>query len=372
MSEKDQVQEPTAGSLFGDLEDFQFGILTDDLLPDHEKDGDGNDPKGDTDDTDLESDESAEDQTPTEDTTDAEAADTATELPEGSDERVMALYELAKAEGFTDEIEGFTGSLEDAGKLVETIGVTAFNSVMESMDPLTRDLIDYALRHRGQLTPDAARKFFDEYVAPAQEFTVPTNDEQANDYLFRVLKAEGLFPSDKKIQEHLDDLLEEGKLLEIAKRRAEKEKQSYDTQRERELERLRQAEEEQAARQRQFFNSVVEDIKAQPWADKVKQAALQSVDPNRTRQINAKVSQSPKAVAQLALLYSYFDEEKGVFDLSAFANQRQSKVVEKEKNDLVAKRAQALARIGRKSKNTDTGPGGSLLDDLKTVNTYGE
>lgn len=355
-------QDQDGGTGFFDgFVSFELGIPPDDLPPDHEtdgapppneEDGGGEPPAPELDD-------------PSEDT--PEEATPPTPPDDDADDRVQALYELAKAEGMIDEIEGFKGRIDDLPTFFQQLSIQAFNGVIDSFDPLARDLVDFMITQRGKLDVDSARQFFDQYVAPAASFQVPSTDDQAMEYLKVRLKDEGLFPSEAKLQRYLDDLLEDGSLLEVATKRASADKQVMDSQRQQLIEQAKADEQAALQRQQEFYQSVISTIDGEQWSPAVKDNARKHIDPRKVQEVNEKIRSSPKAVAQLALLYSYYDEKEGVFDLRAFAEQKASKKVEGERKDLEAKRLEALARMGRRSAEDDK-PVGSLFDQLAPAN----
>ncbi len=161
------------------------------------------------------------------------------------------------------------------------------------------------------------------------------------------------------IKAQLDDIEDEDKLLEEAK----KEYETMNAGKEKQLEKIRQ--EQQAKReadmqaQKEFINSVKQELTEATWKPERKQVVAKTISniPN----IFSKVEKSPKAIVQLADFVSYFDEKTGMFNMDAYKKQALSPNIRKEAKSVVQ------SAINRITKSTGKMKPSEELDNLVPI-----
>lgn len=263
---------------------------------------------------------------------------------EDADDRVMALYELMLENKFIDKVEDFKGTLDDLEKIIHELPERYLNLAISSLSPYTQDLLVYASNLGENATKEELKKFFDTYV------DIPTYDledeEQAYDYLKEKLQGNKTFKNEEKLNSYLDSLVEDGSIREIAKEVYDEDQANIQKQKEEEKERVIQLKQKRQEEIKQFYNSLEEQIKSYDWKEERKKEVFKNLDPQEAQRKNLLISKSPKALIQLADIYSRFDEKTGAFDLSDLELKAKSKESVKRKEDLQKKSiSSALNRI---------------------------
>lgn len=281
-----------------------------------------------------------------------------------NDERVEVLFELMRTGNLLAESDEFEATVDNLPKAMDKVALNLFEGYIAGMPPMARDLIVYMSKQDQNFGLEQAHNFFKQYVEPVETFKVPSTDEEAMNYLQQKFTQEKVFPSDDDLQLYLDTLLEKGKLMEVAKPKAEEDLNRFNTLRQQQLEQAEQANAQRMEDQKAYYASVFDSIDSQSWDDSRKQAVRQAVDPKRVVEMNKVIAKSPEAVAQLALLYSFYDTESNTFDLSLFGEAVAGKKVAVKKKTLEQQNHESiLSKLNSRSAGSKTETG--FFESLK-------
>lgn len=354
MAIQDNPTVEAEGSLFDELVSFEIGLP---VQEDHENDAAGTEVAPKEEEPQVEEKVKEGNETSEEEPEVSATEDTPEESVTEGDERVRALFGILETEDILPKDHGLSPTIESIPQLAETIGGKLFREYLDTLPASARDLIDIAATNPA-LGVDDLRKFFTAHID--HQVKVPQDDEEAAVYMRSYLKKQGIFTDPDDIEANVERLLEKGKLLETAKVKAEAELADIEQSRKAQIEQAKQVEQQRIVAQKQFYESVFSSIEEESWNKDRKTKVRQAVDPRRVQQLNERIRQSPKAVAQLALLYSFYDEKNDSFDLSAFQQAAAGKKVAADKDDLKRKAYEAsLSSIGKrqatKQTNDDTG-----------------
>lgn len=339
--------EKNEKSLFDDLiasDEFE-AILPDDQVdtPASEDEGTtedtreeaGNNPPDDTEDS-PEIDDAAKDASDDADTTESEEAD----------DRAIALFNFLKEEELVD-VEEFSGKPSDLVEILDSLPETLFYKAVQSVHADGQSLLSYALELGQDASYEKLKTFFEQYVEP--EVSLDTEDA-AEAYLKQALKGNKLFKTEDKINKYIDDLIEKGELVSTAQELEAEKSAARKAAQEEEIAKTKAAREQARIETEKYFESLYETVQSQPWADKRKEAVLDALIPQKVAELNQLIQKSPKAVVQLADIYSRFNPKTGEFDLSDLELKSASKKVVEKKEALIKDRAGSiLSNITTKS-----------------------
>lgn len=271
-------------------------------------------------------------------------------------------YNFLVENKFIDNDEEFDGSPEKLESYMQTIGYQAFNKVAENMGEDGKNLLRFALSLGEDATKERLQEFFsvranipeidfndyDEVRAFLKDFYIATNQYDEDD-----------------VDDRIEILEKKGKLNEYAERHYNElmnNVSAYEEQQIQEEQRKQQAKQE-------VFNSVRSELMSYDWSLEKKKQVADKLNSKEFKRVNSMIQSSPKALIQLADLYTYFDEEKKEFDLSRLVDKRQATKEAQKKLDNIEKNSfsSSLSNIKNISR-TKKGKGGvyvprPILDD---------
>ncbi len=294
-----------------------------------------------------------------------ETQETSDDSSEDADGRVSAFYEFLVEQGFASQNDEFKGTVDELDQVLQEIPSRITQMVLESTGEAAASLIRYAVTLGPEATVDKLREFFNQAVEPAYEEVKIADDKSAYAYLESKLKGSKFFPTEARLTSYLEGLLESEELVATAQKLVEEDKAAAKARMD---EITSQVEAQKAAQEeanRALMNTVMQEIDATPWDTSRKTAVKKALDPAFIQRVNSSIQKSPKAIMQLADLYTYFDEKNGVFDFSTFAAKAQTKEVEKKKEALERGSAQSL--ISKMKSNPKEKSTGSLWDDIQPL-----
>jgi len=282
--------------------------------------------------------------------TEEESSETSEEETEETDDRAVALYNFLKEQELIEGDTEFSGKPSDLVDILESLPDAMFMRAVDSVHPDAQQLLSYAFELGDKASFEALQKFFANYYeAPVALET----DDDAEAYLKNVLKSNKLFNTQDKIDKYLDGLIEKGELLTTAQSIEEERRASREAA-------AKQATEQAAATRKQaeadavkFYQTLYDEVQQQPWADTRKNAVLDNLVPQKVNEMNQLIMQSPKAMIQLADIYSRFNPKTKEFDLSDLELKASGKKAEERKEKLAKDRAGSiLSGITAKEKPT--------------------
>lgn len=248
------------------------------------------------------------------------------------DERVNVLYDILVDTGTIDKVEGFVPTVESFEELVEQLPEHFFMKAVSALPEHVQALVEYGFNNP-EATVDDLAGFFNAYIEPTS-IEEPVTDDDAYAYLKPILMENKLFASEAKVTKYLDELLDEGLLLDKAKELYAEQEQLRQQEMQEQLEQVRLAKEQAKEQQVAYYSELYDTVQSLEWEDQRKNSVLNNLRPEEVQRKNALIMQSPKAVVQLADIYTYFDESKGEFDFSEFGIRKLSKKLEGQKEKI--------------------------------------
>ena len=279
------------------------------------------------------------------------------------DDRVKVLYDILVDTNVIDSVEGFQPTVEHFEELVESLPEHFFMQAVSNLPEHLQVLLEYGMNNPQASISDMS-EFFSRYVEPA-EYAEPDTDEEAMDYLKPILMENKLFPTEAKVDKYLQELLEEGILLDKAKELFNEYQESRAAEMQEQIEQVKLAKEQAVEQQKEYYAQLYDTVQELDWDKDRKNVILDNLRPDEVQRKNSLIMQSPKAVVQLADIYSYFDEEKGEFDFSQFGIRKMSKKLEEQKTKIQGDKISShLSNL----KTGQQGSSGSFWSSFKPVN----
>ena len=260
--------------------------------------------------------------TPPDDT--ADKADDATTpdtdvMPKGADPMAYGIYKTMVENGHWLESEEFKGSMEEVSDMFEQMPDMMFNSMVDAMPPVMKNLMTYGYQKGEALKESDLAEFFTKYNTVSSETVDLDSTEGQRDYLKKVLISDG---EDADTAEDLLDLWEDkGKLASKATAKHSAEKAAKEEAAQEEITRLASQKAQAKESRKAFVQNVQKNIVDTGWKPKAQRAVLDEIFEGRLNHKSKVISNHPKALVQLANYLRYFDEEKGEIDESAYKTQ---------------------------------------------------
>ena len=237
-------------------------------------------------------------------------------------------YNFLVEKKFIDEDEDFDGSPEKLETYMENIGYYAFNKVAEGIGEDGKNLLKYALALGEDVSKEKLQEFF------SVRAQVPEIDFDDEDEVKAFLK-DYYLATNQYGEDDVDDRIEfletKGKLSSFAEKHYNELLENINAYEEQQI----SIEQQKQQAKQELFNSVKTELMSYEWSLEKKKQVADKLNNKEFRRINNMIQQSPKALIQLADLYTYFDEEKQEFDLSSLIQKRQAtKKAEKSLDNL--------------------------------------
>lgn len=255
-----------------------------------------------------------------------------------ADETASFLYEVFKERGIIED-EDFDGTEEWIEQKLGEYPQRVKEGILNSVPSETKDFVELLLT-KPNLTREDFVKFYDDFLNDEQP--VVDSIDEARDFLESKLKEQGLRANAIKAQ--LDDLEDEGLLLDEAKKYLESE-----TKTSKNLQNVKQELGEQQTAYNQFMENVVKEVEQFPEA---RRETIKRTMGNVSAIVN-EISQSPSAYVELVNLLSYYKD--GKFDLTTFKKQAQTEVTKSLKDKLQGR--QVNTSQTKQTQNTTPKPG---------------
>lgn len=226
-------------------------------------------------------------------------------------------YNFLVEQKFIDEDEEFDGTPEKLEHYMQNIGYYAFNKVAENLGDDGKNLLKYALA----LGEDASKEKLQEFFSVRAQ--VPEVDFDDEDEVKAFLK-DYYLATNQYNEDDVDDRIEfletKGKLSSFAEKHYNELIENINAYEEQQI----SIEQQKQQAKQELFNSVKTELMSYDWSLEKKKQVADKLNNKEFRRINNMIQQSPKALIQLADLYTYFDEEKQEFDLSNLVQKRQT------------------------------------------------
>lgn len=289
----------------------------------------------------------------TETTEDQEDQDTQEEEQPDVDDRVLAIYSYLTESNLIDVKENFQGKPEELEEILQTLPETMFSAALDNVHTDAQDLIDYAFRLGKDANLENLKKFFDSFVGQPQYDL--NDEEQAYDYLKQAYAKSKVFKTEDKLNRYLNELLEDGELIDTAKEIKSKEDAQLAEAKKAELDRIKTEQEAAKEQLREFYTNIQTTVDGLNWSKDRKRAVLKNMEPNEVNVKNEAIRKSPMALIQLADIYSRFNPQTGMFDLTDYEMKIDSKKAEKKREDIYKTKLESSLSKIRKSTGKDSG-----------------
>ena len=189
--------------------------------------------------------------------------------------------------------------------------------------------------------------------------------EDARDYLRKNYISTGVHGEDD-VDDVLDTLEDKGKLVSTAERvaKADKEEQ-IDKKKKAEEDAIKVANKRKEDNEK-FINTIKTEIDSLKWTKEKKTSVIDNLNTQTMRQKNALITSNPKALIQLANIYSYFNVEKQEFDFTKLIAEMSENLDSKEKREALRNNS-AMSRVSVGTRNSGTsgkGAKGSAVNDF--------
>lgn len=241
----------------------------------------------------------------------------AQEDEEGDTTPERVFYNFLVEQKFIDEDEEFDGTPEKLENYMQNIGYYAFNKVAENLGDDGKNLLKYALA----LGEDASKERLQEFFSVRAQ--VPEIDFEDEDEVKAFLKDYYLATkqySEDDVDDRIEFLETKGKLSSFAEKHYNELIENINAYEEQQI----SVEQQKQQAKQELFNNVRSELMSYDWSLEKKKQVADKLNNKEFRRINNMIQQSPKALIQLADLYTYFDEEKQEFDLSSLVQKRQA------------------------------------------------
>lgn len=255
------------------------------------------------------------------------------------DDRAVALFNFLKDEALTDVAE-FSGKPSDLVDILDSLPETLFFRAVEGVHPDAQDLLSYAFQLGPNASAESLKKFFDKF---SQTDSVEiSSDEDAEVFMRKELSANKLFKTEEKINKYIDDLIEKGELLNTAKELSAERETNKAAARAAEVAKAEEARKQAKVEAEKFYKTLYDTVQEQTWTDDRKNIVLSNLIPEKVSQVNSQIMNSPKAMIQLADIYSRFNPKTGEFDFTDLALKADSKKVQEKKEALAKDKAGSI------------------------------
>lgn len=242
---------------------------------------------------------------------------------ENADDRAIATYGLIEQMEMIPEGFEFDGTVESIGELFDILPTAIYEQVLNSTQGPGGDLLRYVTANGGNVGIDQLQQFFEEHTVPAYQPIEFSSDQEAYDFLFQRMKDSPHFTDDQSVTEHLDKLVELEKMRTLADKQAELDnaarKQTHDDKIKEAADRSKELQDKAEQRGIKALKYIDEAGWADDLADQTKKLMTNQ---QMVQNIDQAIQQSPRALAQLASIYTMFDPEKGEFDFSRLTGKK--------------------------------------------------
>jgi hypothetical protein len=273
---------------------------------------------------------------------------------EESSSGAKVFYDFITENGLIDEIENFDGNVETLKQHLEQLPVKSFKRAVDSLPEFAQQIVNYAFS-KELSNLDDFKDFMENVVKPAYSQVNVDDVESARTYLQSKYTEMGIYAEEDDLLEAIDLLEEKGNLLKTAKSLADKDNEASRKALELKVKEAEETKVNSASKlkeeQEKFSKGIEDTFKELNWKEERKKAVFQNLQADVVNRKNNLIRKSPKAIVQLADIYSYFNEEKGEFDFSKLIDVKaQSKQTVNKKEDIQRdKFSSSLASLGKET-----------------------
>lgn len=236
------------------------------------------------------------------------------EVIEEGDPLAKSVYEQLLEKGYIDDEVPFDGTFNYIDERLSELPQKLLRSAIEQLPDESQKLLKFVSEAGADLTKKELKEFFTAYLAEEDDIKVDSLD-QARTLLEEDLKAKGLRSG--AIQAQLDELEEDGLLLE----EAEKIQKAKLKKTDKILADKIQSRKDKEESQRIYVSHIKEELEKTKWSKERQQKITQAIP--KANEILNKIINTPKAYVQFIDLLTRFDGQQ--FDLEDFRKQGESR-----------------------------------------------
>lgn len=252
-----------------------------------------------------------------------------------------ATYEKYVELGIIEPVENFDGKFESIDSLMEDVPVKLLNQAISELPQQSHAVLQFITAGGSSITKEDIIKFVDAWREETRtSFEV---EDEAREYLAVKLKEQGL--KERAITAQLDDLDDEGELLNEANRRLSEE----NTKTQKMIDAKKAERDNEKKLERQWFSAINEELKALNYS-KAKSDNIQRTL-SKANDILSSIYENPKAVIQLMDLLTKYNGKE--FDLSDIEKQGASKTTSKIQQALQANSGKSAGVRTTSTKQSD-------------------
>jgi hypothetical protein len=253
------------------------------------------------------------------------------EIPEGADPAAYGIYSIMVDKGYLTEEEGFKGTYEELNDIFESLPERAFESVVNTLNPKAKLLLQYAVAKGDELNDEELAAFYQE-VIDTKPVSIDSEEGQLA-FLSRTLTEDGYSEDDAVYL--INKWQEEGKLAEKAN--FFKSKNQDLSEAEQKVQQAKQLKETRKQKTIEFKQTIQQELNKTEWSDRRKNLVLNEIFSGQMREKTANIINHPKALYQLADFMTYLNPKTGEFDLEAYKKQGLTPEIKTIKNSIERK-----------------------------------
>jgi hypothetical protein len=261
---------------------------------------------------------------------------TSEEKPEETgDPLARGIYQTMVDRGYIKGSEEFKGSMEEIDELFTNLPTVVFNATFQEYPDDFQKLLAYGWEKGTDVTVEDLAGFFKDYI---KETISPdsidiSTETTAMDFVVKELVATGDYDLEDAtmLAEKWQD---KDQLLTKAEKFKTRKLESVNKDADAALADIRSQNEEKRKKDLAKAKSVKEAIESTPWNNQRKQVVFDDLFSDGFKNKSQKISENPKALVQLANYMSFFNEETGEIDETAYKKQAFSKEAKKIKSDI--------------------------------------
>jgi len=267
--------------------------------------------------------------TPPEDDEDEDESETDTE-----EAQVNAAYQLFVEKGYVSKQENAPKTWDELNTEIDKLPEEIAAAMLESVPPVAQNLIEFVLNSGESLTVDGLKGFFQKHLDLVADSDTEFVDEDAAEvYIKKALGKTGL--KEREIDFAIQALKDDEELLNRANEFKAEETAAKQAAIEAEKEANKNKEIQRKENTKKYWANVSNALVETKWKPNKQKEVYDMLVNNKPSQVIGEIYKNPAALVQLADILSYYDVDKGQFDLTKFKQQVVTKEVEKGKENIL-------------------------------------
>ena len=269
----------------------------------------------------------------------------------------QVMYQFLLEKNLSSPKEDFKD--EDLYELLEDLPRNMLVQEISKLPKKGQEFLTYAYNLGENLTEDKIEEFFN----LSKEVSVDDPEQVIRQHLKDTKELRVIYNTDDKIDNYLDSLISDGNLEETAESILAEKNRQKEQEKEAKLKESEQFRKENEERQKNFVQNINKTLEELPWNPVRKTQVLQNLNPENVQRKNMLIQGSPKALVQLADIYSYFDEEKKEFDFSGLIDAKAESIKTEGFRKLLEKDSFISSTAKTKNQNSNI----KKQDDFKII-----